>query len=78
MPYYRFYFLTSANRIGRPSHDVDCVDDEDADKTALRLLGDQRKYDAIEVWNAVRLVSRLDSRRRLSNHGTLPVRPAQE
>jgi hypothetical protein len=58
MPYYRFYFRTSEKHIAAANSDVDCADDEDANKTALKLLGGQTQYGIIEVWNASRMVSR--------------------
>ena len=58
MPYYRFYFRTSEKHIAAGDRDVDCTDDEDANQTALKLLGGQTNYGIIEVWNASRMVSR--------------------
>jgi hypothetical protein len=57
MSRYRFYFLNADDRIVTVVDNAVCVDDAAAATIAVKLVGKQSKYPAIEIWQDGRRVS---------------------
>jgi hypothetical protein len=55
VPHYRLYFLRADNRVDR-AVDLDCANDEEMIAKASELRGLQ----AMELWQGIRLVKRLE------------------
>lgn len=52
---YRCYFMSAAGHIGAVE-EIECANDDEAAKIAMRIFAERSRHDVVEVWEHDRMV----------------------